>query len=191
MVAFCTLAAMTTAPGSGTSRRAKYVATAPGLCDLLCLVIGHAYAQLVRTLRGHSDAVTSLAVSPDGRFVYTAAADKTVKAWEAASGEVSHKCTVARIRLVIPSLRQQVCSAPEGSEEACRFVRTGRPAKRTGTFRERRAERSRRPCAKNMDDMRSRRWTAQQRNRRVHRVSAQSPCHPKVATCTPAASRMT
>jgi hypothetical protein len=89
MVAFCTLVAMTTAPGSGTSRRAKYVATAPGLCDFNVPCAGHTHAQLVRTLRGHSDAVTSLAVSPDGRFVYTAAADKTVKAWEAASGEVS------------------------------------------------------------------------------------------------------
>ncbi len=44
--------------------------------------------QLVRTMEGHSDLVRSLAVSPDGRFVYSGSDDKTVKQWEVSNGAV-------------------------------------------------------------------------------------------------------
>jgi WD40 repeat protein/KaiC/GvpD/RAD55 family RecA-like ATPase len=39
-------------------------------------------------LRGHTNVVTSLAVSPDGRRVVTAGADRTARIWEAATGKM-------------------------------------------------------------------------------------------------------
>jgi WD40 repeat protein/serine/threonine protein kinase len=40
----------------------------------------------LKTLRGHSARVTSVAFSPDGRRIVTASVDQTAKVWEAASG---------------------------------------------------------------------------------------------------------
>ncbi len=44
--------------------------------------------QLMRTMKGHSHWVMSVAVSPDGRFVYSGSYDNTVKQWESSSGAV-------------------------------------------------------------------------------------------------------
>ncbi len=44
--------------------------------------------QLVRAIEGHSGWIYALSVSPDGRYVFSGSADKTVKQWETASGEV-------------------------------------------------------------------------------------------------------
>jgi WD40 repeat protein len=40
----------------------------------------------VRTLRGHTDYVFSVAFSPDGRLLASGSADKTIKLWEVATG---------------------------------------------------------------------------------------------------------
>ena len=40
----------------------------------------------LKTLRGHLDAVTSVAFSPDGQRIVTGSDDQTAKVWEAASG---------------------------------------------------------------------------------------------------------
>ena len=39
------------------------------------------------TLRGHSDCVTSVAYSPDGKHIVSGSRDNTVKIWDAQSGE--------------------------------------------------------------------------------------------------------
>jgi WD40 repeat protein len=43
---------------------------------------------LVRTLQGHSDSVTGVAVTPDGKLAVSASGDKTVKAWDLETGRV-------------------------------------------------------------------------------------------------------
>src|SRR5262249_14100482 len=41
----------------------------------------------IRTLKDHSDAVNSLAFSPDSRLLASGSADRAVKVWEAATGK--------------------------------------------------------------------------------------------------------
>ncbi|KAJ6015115.1 hypothetical protein N7540_009706 [Penicillium herquei] len=45
------------------------------------------WAFLVRTLEGHSDGVCTIAFSPDGNTIATGSNDKTIKIWDATTGE--------------------------------------------------------------------------------------------------------
>ena len=45
------------------------------------------YPPLIRTLQGHTAWVSGCAVSPDGAFIVSASRDKTLKVWDARSGE--------------------------------------------------------------------------------------------------------
>ena len=47
---------------------------------MLTCVVGH---EQECTLTGHSDKVTSVAYSPDGKHLVSGSADKTVKVWDA------------------------------------------------------------------------------------------------------------
>jgi WD40 repeat protein len=43
--------------------------------------------QLLPALEGHTDAVTSVAFSPDGKQIVSGSRDRTVRRWDAATGE--------------------------------------------------------------------------------------------------------
>jgi hypothetical protein len=51
------------------------------------------YAYLCHTLTGHSDKVTSVAISPDGQTLVSGCADKTIKVWNLSTGKVIRTLT--------------------------------------------------------------------------------------------------
>ncbi len=52
---------------------------------------------LLRTFEGHSDAVTSVALSPDGAHLLSGSNDNTLKLWDAASGQLIRSWAAQRI----------------------------------------------------------------------------------------------
>ena len=53
-------------------------------------VIDKHRSPLVRTLEGHSNVVRSVAFSPNGKLIASGSFDRTIKVWEAVTGEVRH-----------------------------------------------------------------------------------------------------
>jgi WD40 repeat protein len=49
--------------------------------------------QLLRTLKGHNEAVLSVAISPDGQTIVSGSGDRTIKIWRLATGELLHTLT--------------------------------------------------------------------------------------------------
>ena len=47
--------------------------------------------QLVRTLDGHSQGITGLAVSPDSQHLATCSADRTIRLWDLPTGQLRHE----------------------------------------------------------------------------------------------------
>ena len=71
---------------------------AAGSLDSVARIWDVTTAQLVETLRGHSDSVYSVAFTPDGKGLVSGSLDKTLKYWDisdlvAGRGESSH-CTM-------------------------------------------------------------------------------------------------
>ena len=51
--------------------------------DKTLKIFGALDRKLITTLNGHTDYVSSLSYSPNGKYIATASNDKTVKLWEA------------------------------------------------------------------------------------------------------------
>jgi hypothetical protein len=71
----------------------------------------------VQTLRGHSAAVTSIAVSPDGRFLASGSYDNTVKIWDFASGELLRNLTGHRRWVAAVAITPDNKSVLSGSDD--------------------------------------------------------------------------
>ena len=59
----------------------------PAVRDQTAKVWDAASGKELLTLKGHSDAIRSVAFSPDGQRIVTGSGDQTAKVWEAASGK--------------------------------------------------------------------------------------------------------
>ncbi len=60
--------------------------------------------QIIYTLSGHSDSVTTLAISPDGKILVSGSYDKTIKLWNLITGKIlktleGHKAAVKSVAL--------------------------------------------------------------------------------------------
>jgi RNA polymerase sigma factor (sigma-70 family) len=74
-------------------------------------------SQPIRSLAGHNDRVTSVAYSPDGQRIATAAWDGTVRLWSSRTGQEERRLEVPRTRDYPTSHLAQVVFSPD-----CRFV---------------------------------------------------------------------
>lgn len=69
----------------------------------------------VRTMKGHVQAVLSIAFSPDGRALYTTSRDLTVRKWDVAAGrELWRRGEPSRDRAIGPTFPQHVAVSPDG-----------------------------------------------------------------------------
>lgn len=49
--------------------------------------MGGIYGEEIEQLNGHTDAIASVAYSPDGKYIASGSNDKTIRIWEAQTGE--------------------------------------------------------------------------------------------------------
>jgi hypothetical protein len=85
----------------------------------------------VRRLTGHQDAVTSVAVTPDGRYVVSGSWDSTVRVWELTTGKEVRRLTddIYVVSLAVtPDGRYLVCGCEDGTVRVwyLGYVRVGR-----------------------------------------------------------------
>src|SRR5205814_1999304 len=71
---------LASASGVWAEKQGKYVTGEVKVWDL-------ATREEALTLRGHTDSVSSVTFSPDGKRLASASADKTVKVWDLATGQ--------------------------------------------------------------------------------------------------------
>ncbi|KAK6971599.1 WD40 repeat-like protein [Favolaschia claudopus] len=63
--------------------RAHYLSSFP---RLLGCILPHSWSAVEKSLRGHTESVTSVAFSPDGLHIVSGSADRTVRIWDCATG---------------------------------------------------------------------------------------------------------
>jgi WD40 repeat protein len=96
-----------------------------------------ATGKLLSDLPGHASEITAAAFAPDGVTVYTAGRDRTLRAWDAATGrERSRAAAEPALELaVFPDGKSLYAAAAEGGSVRVLDAGTGKPVREFGVFK--------------------------------------------------------
>ena len=78
------------------------------LLNAASVKVGLARAWVAKELRGHAGAVSSVCISPDGRYGLSGSEDRTIRLWELATGRCLRTFAVLKDRV------NSVCISPDG-----------------------------------------------------------------------------
>jgi WD40 repeat protein len=106
IVGLCLVCGAAAAEDKATSPDQKLEARADGKT---IRVFDLATNKEVRSMSGHTDTVTSLVFSPDGKFLISGSKDRTVSCWEQATGKQIW-------RLALKAGVANVATSPDGKE---------------------------------------------------------------------------
>lgn len=93
-------------------------------CDSFeILVFDFETCSIVRTLKGHSNRITSLVFSPDGRWLISGSSDQTIKTWDIPNGCLIDvlNCSSVPVGLAFSPLNDYLVSAHSGSVGFCQW----------------------------------------------------------------------
>src|SRR5260370_29679915 len=94
---------------AGHVRRAAVRLGIVGACLVLSAPLSAQEPKPRATLKGHTDTVESLAISPDGKTLASGSADNSVKLWDVATGQ-----NTTTLKEEAPYLWRSVAFSPDG-----------------------------------------------------------------------------